>query len=105
VWGKLNKYPFVVGVYKYNRQRKHRCCWKTAEQILAMVEQISIGGDYRAGKRRGVNKNLPRGLQLWNVETMGHDVFEVYSKYKGDPPPRDAIRSADHPHFTHRFMQ
>jgi hypothetical protein len=35
---------------------------------------------------------------------MGHDVFEVYSKYKGDPPHRDAIRSVDHPNYIHKFM-
>lgn len=69
-----------------------------------MVEQIAIGGDYRSGRRRGVNKQLPRGLQLLSTETFGHDVFEVYSKYKGDPPSKDAIRSADHPNFIRKFM-
>jgi hypothetical protein len=84
--------------------RKKRCTWRTAEQILAMVEEMAMGGDYRSGRKRGINRKLPRGLQLWNVETIGHDVFEVYSKYKGDPPPKHAIRSVEHPNWTHRIM-
>ncbi|KAI6184170.1 hypothetical protein M3Y97_00567600 [Aphelenchoides bicaudatus] len=96
--------PFVVGVFEFNRMKRHRCCWKTAEQILAIVEEISVGGDFRSGRKRGVSKRVPRGLLLLNTETMGHDVFEVYSKYKGDPPHRDAIRSAEHKYYTHKIQ-
>jgi hypothetical protein len=96
--------PFVVGVYNYNRQKKHRCSWKTAEQVLAMVEEMAIGGDYRSGRKRGIRTRVPRGLVLFDNETMGHDVFQVHSKYKGDPPPRDFIKSCQHPHYTHKVM-
>lgn len=30
-----------------------------------------------SGKKRGVNRRLPRGQEIWDTETMGHNVFEV----------------------------
>lgn len=42
-----------------------------------MVEEMAIGGDYREGLKRGVNKRLPRGQELWDTETMGHNVYQV----------------------------
>ncbi|KAI6196845.1 hypothetical protein M3Y94_01156700 [Aphelenchoides besseyi] len=95
--------PFVVGTYHFNRMRKMRCTNRTAEQILAMVEQMSVGGDFRPGRRRGVSKKLPRGLELWDTETMGHDVFKVLSKYKPDPANPNEITSLKHPNLTYRF--
>lgn len=55
-----------------------------------------------SGRKRGVKTILPRGLQLWNTETIGHDVFKVYSKWKGDAPDPMEITSASHPNFIHR---
>jgi hypothetical protein len=45
---------------------------------------------------------LPRGLQILNIETKGHDPFKVYSKWKADPPDPNALTSATHPHLCHR---
>ncbi|TMS35891.1 hypothetical protein L596_003183 [Steinernema carpocapsae] len=94
--------PFVVGEYAHLRFRKKRCSWKTPHQVLSMVEEFSIGGDYRPGKKRGVNRRLPRGLELWDTETMGHNVFEVYSKWKADPKDPDVVTSANHPSLIYR---
>ncbi|CAD5215829.1 unnamed protein product [Bursaphelenchus xylophilus] len=94
--------PFLIGVYNFNRQRNRRLQWRTVEQVLAQVEEMAIGGDFRPGRKRGVNTRLPRGLEIWDSETKGHDVFEVYSKWKADPPPKDAIKSIQHPHLVHK---
>jgi len=48
--------------------------------------------------------HLPRGQQIWNIETKGHDVFEVYSKYKSDPKDPNRLTSVTHPHLVHRFQ-
>ncbi|CAI5441646.1 unnamed protein product [Caenorhabditis angaria] len=98
--------PFVVGEYKWLRHRKKRVSWKSKEQVLSMVEEMSIGGDYREGYKRGVNKRLPRGQELWDTETMGHDIFQVYSKWKADETPKNEedlpITAKTHPNFTFR---
>ncbi|CAB3404266.1 unnamed protein product [Caenorhabditis bovis] len=96
--------PFVVGEYAWLRHRKKRVNWKSKEQILSIVEEMSIGGDYREGYKRGVNRRLPRGQELWDTETMGHDIFQVYSKWKADPLDDDElpVTSKTHPHFTFR---
>ncbi|GMR37347.1 hypothetical protein PMAYCL1PPCAC_07542 [Pristionchus mayeri] len=95
--------PFVVGEYAWSRHRKKRVSWKTQHQILSMVEEMMAhAGDYREGKRRCVNRRLPRGQEIWDTETMGHNVFEVYSKWKGDPKPRDEITWKNHPHIVYR---
>ncbi|KAK0396191.1 hypothetical protein QR680_001615 [Steinernema hermaphroditum] len=94
--------PFVVGEYAYLRSRRKRCSWKTAHQVLSMVEEMSIGGDYRPGKKLGVNRRLPRGLELWDTETMGHDVFHVHSKWKADPKDPEAVTSMNHPNLVFR---
>lgn len=44
--------------YEFDRRRAHRLGWKHPSQILAMVEQWSIGGDYRPGKRHFENNFL-----------------------------------------------
>lgn len=83
-----------------------------------MVEEFAVGGDYRSGKkkkiffhifkfflgkRRGVKTILPRGQELWNTETMGHDVFKVASKYKYDENVDEKLpKSVDHPHFIYK---
>uniref|UniRef100_A0A915PKT0 Uncharacterized protein n=1 Tax=Setaria digitata TaxID=48799 RepID=A0A915PKT0_9BILA len=92
--------PFIR--YEHCRVRKRRCDWKTKHQVLSFVEEMAVGGDYVKGRKRGVKTILPRGLQLWNTETIGHDVFKVYSKWKGDAPDPEEITSASHPYFTHR---
>lgn len=94
--------PFVIGIYGHCRHLKRRCNWKTKHQVLSFVEEMAIGGDYVKGRKRGVLTMLPRGLQLWNTETIGHDVFKVYSRWKADPPDPDEITSANHPFLTHR---
>jgi len=96
--------PFLVGVYDWDRTRKFRCSWKHASQILAMAEEMSLGGDFRPGKYRRVSTELPRGQQLWTSETRGHDVYAVYSKYKDDPPNPKKMTSQTHPHLTYRLM-
>lgn len=96
--------PFVVGEYSWLRHRKKRVNWKSKEQVLSMIEEMSIGGDYREGYKRGVNRRLPRGQELWDTETMGHDVFHVTSKWKADIPEEDElpITAKTHPNFTYR---
>uniref|UniRef100_A0A914ZRM9 Ribosomal protein/NADH dehydrogenase domain-containing protein n=1 Tax=Parascaris univalens TaxID=6257 RepID=A0A914ZRM9_PARUN len=94
--------PFIVGEYAWLRSRRKRCSWRTKHQVLSMVEEMSIGGDYRPGKKRGVNKRLPRGQELWDTETMGHDVYKIYSKWKDDPKDPNEITAVNHPHFVHR---
>ncbi|CAD5211476.1 unnamed protein product [Bursaphelenchus okinawaensis] len=94
--------PFLKGLYNFNRERNRRLVWKTAEQVLAQVEEMALGGDFRPGRKRGVNKRLPRGLEIWDSETKGHDVFEVYSKWKADPAPEGTIKSMQHPNLVHK---
>ncbi|CEF64183.1 Ribosomal protein/NADH dehydrogenase domain and Thioredoxin-like fold domain-containing protein [Strongyloides ratti] len=95
--------PFIVGEYEWNRHRAKRVGWRTELQILSMVEEFAVGGDYRSGKRRGVKTILPRGQELWNTETMGHDVFKVASKYKYDENVDEKLpKSVDHPHFIYK---
>lgn len=89
-------------MYRFNRDRRRRCCFRTAEQVLCQVEEMALGGDFRPGRKRGVNRRLPRGLEIWDSETKGHDVFKVYSQWKADPPPPDAITSLQHPHLVHK---
>ncbi|CAG9529820.1 unnamed protein product [Cercopithifilaria johnstoni] len=98
----VNCDPFVIGVYEHCRVRKRRCDWKTKHQVLSFVEEMALGGDYVKGRKRGVKTILPRGLQLWSTETIGHDVFKVYSKWKGDAVDPMEITSASHPYFIHR---
>lgn len=69
-----------------------------------MVEEMSIGGDYRPGRKKGVKTFIPRGAIILSNETMGHNVFEIYSKYKSDPPKRDEIKTHEHPHYTYKKM-
>jgi len=97
--------PFVVGEYEHFRKRKMRCSWRTADQILSYVEQMSIGGDYRQGRKHGVTTLLPRGREIWNRESKGHDVFKVLSKWKGDPPEPGEITTEKHPNFIIKIMQ
>uniref|UniRef100_A0AC35U337 L51_S25_CI-B8 domain-containing protein n=1 Tax=Rhabditophanes sp. KR3021 TaxID=114890 RepID=A0AC35U337_9BILA len=94
--------PFIVGEYEWNRHRAKRVSWRTEHQILSMIEEFAVGGDYRSGKRRGVTTKLPRGQELWNTETMGHDVYKVVSKYKDDPKDENEKKSIDHKHLIHR---
>uniref|UniRef100_A0A914YJL8 Ribosomal protein/NADH dehydrogenase domain-containing protein n=1 Tax=Panagrolaimus superbus TaxID=310955 RepID=A0A914YJL8_9BILA len=96
--------PWVIGEYEWTRYRKRRVVSKTKDQILALIEEMSIGGDYRSGQKRRVQTRLPRGQELWDTETMGHDIFKVYSKWKADPEDPDAITVEAHPHFVHRKM-
>uniref|UniRef100_A0A915EFD1 Uncharacterized protein n=1 Tax=Ditylenchus dipsaci TaxID=166011 RepID=A0A915EFD1_9BILA len=58
--------PFVVGVFNWERKRKMRCCWSIEHElkILATVQQLSLGGDFRTGIRLGVTPRLPRGQEL-----------------------------------------
>lgn len=63
---------------------------------------MSIGGDFRPGRKRGINPRLPRGLEIWDSESKGHDVFAVYSKWKADLPAADEIKSLQHPHLRHK---
>uniref|UniRef100_A0A0N4ZT17 L51_S25_CI-B8 domain-containing protein n=1 Tax=Parastrongyloides trichosuri TaxID=131310 RepID=A0A0N4ZT17_PARTI len=95
--------PFVVGEYEWNRHRAKRIGWRTEHQILSMVEEFALGGDYRPGKKRGVTRKLPRGQELWNTETMGHDVFKVISKYKYDENVDEKLpKSMEHKHLIYR---
>ncbi|VDD87007.1 unnamed protein product [Enterobius vermicularis] len=111
--------PFVVGEYVFNRTRKRRCSWLTSNQVLAMVEEMSVGGNFypgykalialrfissliRMAKKLQVNARLPRGIEIWNSETIGHDVFKVYSKWKGDPPDPDEIQVHEHPNYVYK---
>lgn len=57
------------------------------------------------GFRCKVATILPRGLQIWDCETKGHDIFTVYSKWKGDPPDPKLLTSATHPHFCYRGVR
>ncbi|VDK52842.1 unnamed protein product [Gongylonema pulchrum] len=88
--------------YEHCRHRKRRCAWKTKHQVLSYVEEMSVGGSFIEGRKQGVSTKLPRGLTLWNTETMGHDIFKVYSKWKADPPDPDEITSANHPYLEIR---
>ncbi|KHJ91970.1 hypothetical protein OESDEN_08150 [Oesophagostomum dentatum] len=94
--------PFVVGEYTWMRSRRKRVSWRSKHQVLSMVEEMAVGGDYRPGLKRGVNKRLPRGQELWDTETMGHDVFKVYSKWKADEDDLRMPTSDKHPHFVYR---
>ncbi|PAV60335.1 hypothetical protein WR25_15443 [Diploscapter pachys] len=91
-------YPIIR--YRHVRKKAHRVGWCNKEQILSMVEQLSIGGDYRLN--REVQRRLPRGIELWDKETMGHDVFKVYSKWKADPPEPNEITTEKHPNFIYK---
>ncbi|WKX94343.1 hypothetical protein Q1695_011530 [Nippostrongylus brasiliensis] len=94
--------PFVVGEYTWMRHRKKRVSWRSKHQVLSMVEEMAVGGDYRPGLKRGVNRRLPRGQELWDTETIGHDVFKVMSKWKADEDDLDMPTSEKHPHFVYR---
>ncbi|CAJ0587047.1 unnamed protein product, partial [Mesorhabditis spiculigera] len=95
--------PFVVGEYKWNRHRKKRVDFKHELQILGMVEEMMAHtGDYREGLRRRVQQRLPRGQEIWDTETMGHDVFEVHSKWKADAEDLKRQKTKEHPHFVYR---
>ncbi|KAK5976937.1 Mediator of RNA polymerase II transcription subunit 10 [Trichostrongylus colubriformis] len=94
--------PFVVGEYTWLRHRKKRASWRSVHQVLSMVEEMAVGGDYRPGLKRGVNSRLPRGQELWDTETIGHDVFKVHSKWKADEEDLDMPTSQKHPHFVYR---
>uniref|UniRef100_A0A914Q062 Uncharacterized protein n=1 Tax=Panagrolaimus davidi TaxID=227884 RepID=A0A914Q062_9BILA len=91
----------VCCLYEWTR---NRVVSKTKDQILALTEEMAIGGDYRFGQKRRVQTRLPRGQELWVTETMRHDVFKVYSKWKADPEKPDAITVETHPHLVHRKM-
>uniref|UniRef100_A0A0N5AA72 L51_S25_CI-B8 domain-containing protein n=1 Tax=Syphacia muris TaxID=451379 RepID=A0A0N5AA72_9BILA len=101
--------PFVVGQwvvcfsYQYLRTRKRRCAWKSALQVLAMVEEMAVGGCFYPYPKQQVATCLPRGLEIWNTETMGHDVFKVYSRWKADPPDPNEIPVEKHPNYIIRF--
>lgn len=56
------------------------------------------------GRKRGVNTRLPRGQELWDTETRGHDIFKVHSKWKADEPDPEELTSMTHPHLTYRKM-
>ncbi|KAK6018739.1 hypothetical protein OSTOST_15652 [Ostertagia ostertagi] len=90
------------GMYTWLRNRKKRASWRSKHQVLSMIEEMSVGGDYRPGMKRGVNRRLPRGQELWDTETLGHDVFKVYSKWKADEEDLDMPTSQKHPHFVYR---
>uniref|UniRef100_A0A914XS66 Ribosomal protein/NADH dehydrogenase domain-containing protein n=1 Tax=Plectus sambesii TaxID=2011161 RepID=A0A914XS66_9BILA len=76
--------PHVVGEFEWTRQQRKNVSYKTAEQVLAIVEEMMVGGDYRKGRRRHICTRLPRGRVLLEEEQRGHDVFKVYSKWKAD---------------------
>ncbi|VDN02072.1 unnamed protein product [Thelazia callipaeda] len=94
--------PFVIGIYEHCRTRKRRCDWKSKHQVLSCVEEMAVGGDFIKGRKRGVTTILPRGLQLWDTETLGHDVFKIYSKWKGDPSVPNQLASSNHPYLVIR---
>ncbi|CAJ0607044.1 unnamed protein product [Cylicocyclus nassatus] len=94
--------PFVVGEYTWMRSRRKRVSWRSKHQVLSMVEEMAVGGDYRPGKKRGVNRRLPRGQELWDTETMGHDVFKIQSKWKADEDDLRMPIAAKHPNFVYR---
>uniref|UniRef100_A0A0N5BNM9 L51_S25_CI-B8 domain-containing protein n=1 Tax=Strongyloides papillosus TaxID=174720 RepID=A0A0N5BNM9_STREA len=95
--------PFVVGEYDWNRHRAKRVGWRTEYQILSIVEEFALGGDYRSGKRRGVKPRLPRGQEIWDRETMGHDIFKIVSKYKYDENIDGKLpKTIDHKHLLHK---
>uniref|UniRef100_A0A7E4VDH0 L51_S25_CI-B8 domain-containing protein n=1 Tax=Panagrellus redivivus TaxID=6233 RepID=A0A7E4VDH0_PANRE len=94
--------PWVVGAFEWQRFRKRRCVFKTKHQVLALIEEMAIGGDYREGQKRRVQTRLPRGQELWSTETMGHNVYQVLSKWKADPTEIDELAVENHPHYVHR---
>ncbi|KAL6735963.1 hypothetical protein Aduo_006362 [Ancylostoma duodenale] len=94
--------PFVYGEYTWLRSRRKRVSWRSKHQVLSMVEEMAVGGDYRPGLKRGVNKRLPRGQELWDTETIGHDVFKVHSKWKADEDDLQMPLAQNHPHFVYR---
>ncbi|KAK6036551.1 hypothetical protein COOONC_25945 [Cooperia oncophora] len=94
--------PFIVGEYTWLRHRKKRASWRSKHQVLSMIEEMAIGGDYRPGMKRGVNRRLPRGQELWDTETIGHDIFKVHSKWKADEEDLDMPQSHKHPNFVYR---
>ncbi|KJH50218.1 hypothetical protein DICVIV_03657 [Dictyocaulus viviparus] len=67
-----------------------------------MIEEMAVGGDYRPGAKRGVTKRLPRGQELWDTETMGHDVFKIHSKWKADEDDLRVMKSMEHPHLIYK---
>uniref|UniRef100_A0A914HY16 Ribosomal protein/NADH dehydrogenase domain-containing protein n=1 Tax=Globodera rostochiensis TaxID=31243 RepID=A0A914HY16_GLORO len=95
--------PFIVGTFQWNRLRKQRLCWKHPHQILAIIEQWSIGGDYRPGRKRKVATIIPRGLQILDTETKGHEVFKVFSRWKGEPTG-DTLDPKKHPHYLYKAI-
>ncbi|KAI1718390.1 putative 19.4 kDa protein T09A5.5 in chromosome III [Ditylenchus destructor] len=94
--------PFIFCLFNWERKRKYRCTWFHESKILALVQEMSIGGDFIKGKNRRVAVRLPRGQELWDLESKGHDVYAVYSKWKGDPPGPTDIKSKQHPHYIDR---
>ncbi|PIO58819.1 hypothetical protein TELCIR_19736 [Teladorsagia circumcincta] len=63
-------------MYTWLRHRKKRASWRSKHQILSMIEEMSIGGDYRPGS--------------------------VHSKWKADEDDLDMPTSQKHPHFVYR---
>ncbi|KAL3102063.1 hypothetical protein niasHS_003472 [Heterodera schachtii] len=95
--------PFVVGTFRWDRTRKQRLCWKHPHQILAIIEQWSIGGDYRPGRKRKVATIIPRGMQIIDNETKGHEVFKVFSRWKGEPTG-NAMDPKKHPNYLYHLI-
>ena len=82
--------------------RKRKASWKTKDQILSVIEEMAIGGDFRSGRKRRVQTRLPRGQELWDTENKGHNVYKILSKWKDDAPNPDEVTVETHPHFIHR---
>uniref|UniRef100_A0A914DZT7 Ribosomal protein/NADH dehydrogenase domain-containing protein n=1 Tax=Acrobeloides nanus TaxID=290746 RepID=A0A914DZT7_9BILA len=93
--------PFVVGEYVWSRFRSRRVCWKSKHQILAAVEEMSLGGTFHNSKRARVTDRLPRGFEVQSSETLGHDVYKVLSKWKGDPVDPTEFTVQTHPNYTY----
>jgi len=94
--------PWTVGEFEWNRMRKRKATWKTKDQILSVIEEMAIGGDFRSGRKRRVQTRLPRGQELWDTENKGHNVYKILSKWKDDPADPDEVTVETHPHFIHR---
>ena len=48
-----------------------------AFEVRSSMLKVGPFCDLLAGLKRGVNRRLPRGQELWDTETMGHNVFQV----------------------------
>ncbi|VDK47824.1 unnamed protein product [Cylicostephanus goldi] len=73
--------PFVVGEYTWMRSRRKRVSWRSKHQVLSMVEEMAVGGDFRPGD--------------------SHSVV-IQSKWKADEDDLRVPLAAKHPNFVYR---